>query len=205
MLPLGLDVRARDRVSARRVEDDWGATTCYHEGARTGANEGQPGGAARAETPADSRKHTNNRKQGYIRLPARQAGGHWFEPSTAHLPSHRFAARASPASVSLFCSGRALPGADRLERNGALILRRGRAARPSRAAGVSSQIWHASRLTRFGVGHRNHAEQSDRNSMRRPVGSEPRRQQRHREDDGDPLRRRLRPPHAQQSDRTPSP
>jgi hypothetical protein len=61
-----------------------GATTCYHEGARTGASERQPGATARAETPANRRKYANYRKRGYSRLPARQAGGHWFEPSTAH-------------------------------------------------------------------------------------------------------------------------
>ncbi len=83
--------RARDRVaiskSRRRVD---GATRCYHECSRTGANERQPGAAARAETPANGRKHAINCKHRYGRLPARQAGGHWFEPSTAHSKNPRY-------------------------------------------------------------------------------------------------------------------
>jgi hypothetical protein len=56
----------------------WSADGCYHESALTGANERQPIATATAKAPANGREHANNRKRRYSRLPARQAGGHWF-------------------------------------------------------------------------------------------------------------------------------
>ena len=62
-----------------------GATTCYHQGAPKGANGRQRCLPEHEKTPANHLRSAKNRKSRYGTLPARQAGGHWFEPSTAPL------------------------------------------------------------------------------------------------------------------------
>jgi hypothetical protein len=108
--------------SKRRRPVD-GATTCYHEGARTGASERQPGSAARAETPANRRKYANYRKRGYSRLPARQAGGSLVRAQ--YRPYKRPANRPLllPAAAACFGSWQGLMRLGRSPLRGSLVAR----------------------------------------------------------------------------------
>jgi hypothetical protein len=71
-----------ERVRMSATAD--GATTCYHQRRREGVNERERDARVEREIPAKERKRTSSREWPRRRVPSRQAGGHWFEPSTAH-------------------------------------------------------------------------------------------------------------------------